>query len=403
MSGKKDGVAKPHSLEELLRLFEVNAEEWEVKKWSCKEWLMGFKKNVVVGTDKHGQPVIGSEGDSQALYSVSAEFKAKPQAALLTDHLAAFREKANGYAPLYAPLIRPMQNGSKKLLELSLPDPHFGKGCWESETGFTNYDLKIAQATYESALEGLLKSVAHLEFDEILFVVGNDLLNMDNRENTTTAGTPQSTDTRFQKVYEVVFDVLVRAVERMMPIAPVVVKVVPGNHDEQSAWTLGHSLKSWFRHCVDVTVDNEPTLRKYHRYGNVLLGFWHGNKGKKDNYPLLMATEMRRDWGDVKFCEIHLGHLHQETVKELMGTKVRILPSLCAEDDYHSDNAYVGNVRAAQAFVWDAETGLDLIACHNIIPDYARERMRGYPNRNTSNAKQCYETPSPEHHVTQSV
>lgn len=56
--------------------------------------------------------------------------------------------------------------------------------------------------------------------------------------------------------------------------------------------------------------------------------------------------------------EVHLGHWHQTKVRELNGTRVRILPSLCAPDAWHAENGHVGAVRSAEAFIWDAAEGL---------------------------------------------
>jgi hypothetical protein len=42
----------------------------------------------------------------------------------------------------------------------------------------------------------LLKRTSTYPLAEILLVVGNDLLHTDSRSNTTTAGTPQDTDSR---------------------------------------------------------------------------------------------------------------------------------------------------------------------------------------------------------------
>jgi hypothetical protein len=86
------------------------------------------------------------------------------------------------------------------------------------------------------------------------------------------------------------------------------VKMVPGNHDTLSTWCLGHSLECWFHATPDVMIDNEPRNRKYHQFGQVILMFTHGDKGKRPNYPLVMATEQPQMFGATVHREAHTGH-----------------------------------------------------------------------------------------------
>src|SRR5678815_4639289 len=89
-----------------------------------------------------------------------------------------------------------------------------------------------------------------------------------------------------------------------------------------------------------------------------MLMFTHGDKGKRPNYPLVMAQEQREMWGNTIHREAHTGHLHQMRVEELHGVKVRISPALCPADAWHAENMFTGNARAAEAFVWHKDEGL---------------------------------------------
>jgi hypothetical protein len=48
----------------------------------------------------------------------------------------------------------------------------------------------------------------------------------------------------------------------------------------------------------------------------------------------------------------------EKRTDERMGVKIRVLPSLCAPDSWHSDEHYVANIPASQAFVWDFDEGM---------------------------------------------
>jgi hypothetical protein len=121
-----------------------------------------------------------------------------------------------------------------------------------------------------------------------------------------------------------------------------------------------------YANCPDVTVDNEPAQRKYVEFGRCMVLLTHGDKGKREDYPLLMATEQPAMFGRTLYREAHTGHLHQTKVQEYHGVRVRILPSLAGADAWHAENGYVGNIRAAEAFVWSADEGLVATAYYTV-------------------------------------
>jgi len=150
----------------------------------------------------------------------------------------------------------------------------------------------------------------------------------------------------------------VETIERLASRAPVIVPVVPGNHDALGAWHLGDSLECYFHGNPNVAIRNEPTLRKYHRFGKVMLMFTLGNKGKLINYPQVMAAEQPEMFGATLFREAHTGDKHHTRVQEHYGVRVRISPALCAPDAWHAEHQYIGSQRGAEAFVWSADEGL---------------------------------------------
>jgi hypothetical protein len=264
---------------------------------------------------------------------------------------------------------RPSKEPAKKdtglMLEVSLFDHHFGKLAWPSETTGRPYDVKIAEATFMRALEQLLERSKGFRYDQVLFIVGQDIFHSNDIAGNTANGTRLDTEGRFQKTYWTVRKLLCRAIERLKQIAPVKVLVVVGNHDKLSAWTLGDSIDCWFHDDPKVSVDNAPTYRKYFQFGKVLLMFTHGDLGKREDFPLLMATEQPKAFGETLFRETHTGHLHTTKNQEWHGVRVRTLPALCPADAWHHENAYVGSLRIAEAFVWSREEGLIAQFFHN--------------------------------------
>ena len=195
----------------------------------------------------------------------------------------------------------------------------------------------------------------------ILFPVGNDYLTIDSDSNETSAGTPQDVDSRFAKIYREGRKILVEAIEMLRRIAPVDVMVVPGNHDNQSMFHLGDALECWFHAHKDVKVFNEPISRKYYRFGKNLIGFCHGHLEKHDKLPNLAAQEEPALWAATTYREWHVGHTHHQSIKEHMGTIVRVLPSLSGTDRYHHDHGYIGAKRIAQAILFNENTGVEAV------------------------------------------
>lgn len=336
------------TLADLIRVCEIDTETWEIERWVANKWEMGH-------TDAKKQSHV------RPLFQIKAWLKRKVQQLAIRDEIAALVADAKRKIPA-RPSVRTKSrsatDASGYMLELAIPDLHIGKLAWATETGEANYDSKIAERVFTDALEALLARTASYRFDQIVFPVGNDLLNADNIQGTTTRGTPQTTDSRYQKSFALARRLMTDAIDRLRAIAPVHVLLVPGNHDTLTTWHLGDSLACYFHRTSDVQIDNDPRQRKYHQFGRVMLMFTHGDKGKRPNYPLVMATEQPDMWGATVHREAHTGHLHQLRVEELHGVKVRISPALCPADAWHAEHMFTGNARAAEAFVWEKSEGL---------------------------------------------
>lgn len=343
-----------HTLQQLIEYFQVDESVWEVTKFTCLSHEMGYttgKKTKKIGMYKE-------------LYNVRAEFKKKKDVILAKkeiDDLIAYAKELIKEVPSKQIVYREKHDPlSGNMLEINIPDVHFGKLAWGSETGYGNYDTKIAEAMYLRAVDALLFRAKSYRFDEVLFIVGNDLLQADDTESRTTSGTVVTTDGRYQKTFRTARAAVIKAIEKCRELGPVKILVVPGNHDYLSAWHLGESLDIYFSRqgCEDVTVENEPTPRKFHQFGKVGLMFCHGHKGKKNDYPLQFATERPEIFGTTKFREVHCGHHHETKLDEHHGVRVRVLPALCEPDDWHSEMGFTGNLRSAEAYVWSRHEGL---------------------------------------------
>ena len=261
------------------------------------------------------------------------------------------------------PIIKPRTGNL--MAEVNIADLHLGKLCWHGDTP-ENYDYKIARDTYYHIIGEITEQLRGKPIEHITFVWANDFFNADTIDNTTTAGTVQDVDVRWQKMFNVGVEMLVRGVEMLQEIAPVKTFYTPSNHDEVNGYHALKYLEAWFRKDPNVEINTDAYPRKYQLYGNTLLGYCHGDKEnsrgtkeKASRLASLMPIEARQYWGQALFHEFHTAHLHGEhMIQEINGVIVRRISSPTAADTYHTTNGFLGNVRKAQTFLYDKDRGL---------------------------------------------
>lgn len=341
--------------EELLAYAQVDQQVWEIERQTVNKWEVGMR-------DASGGVV------TSPLFQIKVWLRRRVAEQRLQSVMRGLLDAFKVAAPSARVIPRPATGDG--LFEISIPDLHLGKFCWAEEVG-EPYDMEIAARTFHNALEDLLGKGAALKPACILLPVGNDFFNVDNLEGTTTKGTPQDEESRWQASFIAGRKLIVEAIERCRAVAEVRVCLVAGNHDEQRLTYLGEVLAAWFRHAPDVTVDNGPTQRKYVRWHANLIGLTHGCAEPHANLPLIMATERAPDWAATAHREWQLGHFHArakkvfQPVTDQQGVLVRIIPSLSAADAWHRSKGYQG-ARAAQAFYFDPVGGCVAEYSHNL-------------------------------------
>ena len=254
----------------------------------------------------------------------------------------------------YQPFIKREYN--KNMALLSIFDLHLGKLGWRFETN-NDYDLQIAEKLYNGAIDDLVSRIDTFKPEIILIPFGSDFFHYDNDNQTTTAGTPQDTDTRLPKMFEKGLDLIIRTVERALEICDHVVFMnVSGNHDYNLSYYAASVVNRLYKDNPRVELIFSPISRKYYEYGQNLLGFTHGNEEGK-NLVTLMQEEEKEAWGRTTYREWMLGHLHHEIRKEHNGFVINTLSSLSGADKYHFNKGYVGSKRKAQAFIYNYDYG----------------------------------------------
>jgi hypothetical protein len=338
------------TLDDLIEQCKIDVQAWEVVSYECASWPFSIKND-------------DGEIEQVPCYRVKARMKPRKDVLQAKTIIEEMVKEATETLPAPIPRLY-VQTADPHLAVINIFDAHLGKLAWAEETG-ENYDLKIATQDFQNAVEALLRKMQPFDVERIVFPIGNDFLQTDNLAGTTTKGTRVDSDGRFQRVYRIGRQVLTWAISKALEVAPVDAVIVPGNHDQQSAFTLGDSLECWFRKDPDVNVRNEAKTRKYVEWNGVLLGFTHGDKEKKSGLGLMMAQEAREAWARTTWREWHLGHEHTAKLQEQSGVYVRSNPSISGTDAWHHQSGYVGNQRSCGAFLYDPE-GLVANVIHTV-------------------------------------
>lgn len=263
------------------------------------------------------------------------------------------------YSPEYKKISYEVKNNGH-LLIVDLADVHFGKLATKTETN-NKYNLKIAEKRCLEGVVGLLEKSKNFHIDEIHLIMGNDMLHIDTPFRQTTAGTPQDTDGMWMDAFQVAKRTFIKVIEQLMDEAKLKVIFNPSNHDYMSGYFLADSIASWFAK-TDIEFDTSIKHRKYHMYGNSLIGTSHGDGAKEINVPLIMAQEAPIMWSKTKYRYVYLHHVHHkmkkvtQTAKDYVGVTIEYMRSPSGTDRWHFDNGYLSH-KAIEGFIHSKENG----------------------------------------------
>jgi len=212
------------------------------------------------------------------------------------------------YAPCASPVPEPA--ASDELLTLApCNDWHVNLLVWKRESS-ENWDLNIAERVIGRGIEdAIMRSPPS---GAMIVLGGGDLQHSDNNENRTArSGNVLDTDGRHQKGLEVACRLKVRAIDAALRNnRRVIVRILKGNHDEQTAVAVAYFLMAWYRNEPRVTVDVDASLFFWHRFGRVMLGATHGHTVKAKDMAAIMAHRRAEDWGATQHRYIHSFHIH---------------------------------------------------------------------------------------------
>lgn len=255
------------------------------------------------------------------------------------DAIAAIKEAFESYRGFAQLPPAPANSDGDKITIYNIADHHLGLYAWAKEAG-EDYDLTIGERLLKETISELV-SLSPPSETAIILNLG-DFFHSDNKENRTArSGAALDVDTRYAKVLKVGVDLLIWCTElALQRHAKVIVRCLPGNHDEHTAVALAIGLACFFDKNPRVTVDLSPSLFFKYVFGKVLITATHGHEVKPADMAGTMASMFSEDWGATTYRYGYFGHVHHQSKIERHGMICETFQTLAAKDSWHAGMGY---------------------------------------------------------------
>ena len=274
-----------------------------------------------------------------------------------TEYVRELEEAFKAFKPAAKPVKAPKLSYDDHLTLYPWADPHFGLMVWGSEAS-ENWDLKIGVDTIRETFRQVVARTAPTK--QAILLVGGDTLHADNNLNRTPqSGHALQVDGRHQKVILTACETIVANVEVIRQNHErVEVVVIPGNHDETSAYPIAMFLHAWYRNEPNVKVDLSPGLFRFREFGKVMIGTTHGHAAKAKDMPGIMAAREPEMWGRTRHRFVHTFHVHHSSkmVSEGGGCIAETHQIIAPQDAWHYGAGFLSG-RSMQSICYDRERG----------------------------------------------
>lgn len=237
------------------------------------------------------------------------------------------------------------RNEQGYLAEISFPDFHIGR-----------VSVKESTRLYDEMIHETIMHIGEYNLDKIVYVIGNDWLNVDTPDYRTTRGTQQKDVDDFSTTMRAGIKIALDSIYALKHLqVPIDVIILPGNHDRFRMEAVGLALEGYFHNDKQVNIDSTKAYRKYYQYYKIGFMYEHGELKAKDYTPIF-ATERPRMWADTNYRYVRCGHLHHNIEEEFVGTEVTFMPSLSHKSDWEDQKGYISG-RRGFAYIHDKEKG----------------------------------------------
>ena len=383
----------------LYEYFHKDPMVWEIKSFEPGYWTTPAKEEKILTKDEIKKLGFSSEEMSKLRLPVketkvtktyqqklTVRFaKRKPVNAITDEYFFKLYEQAfeeflahdNVYTAILqnAMAIQPPKRSkqkynSEKMVLIPDIELHLGKLASKFDSKDA-YDYKKALYRYIRLIIESEKVVKMYKAREVTMTIGNDFFNTDTEQNTTTAGTEQHNDTRFQQMISSGVAAHIWAIERMKQNCELVYLMFqPGNHDFLTDYMLYMQLYYRYKDDPKVYVSSNVKDLRYANarfFGKNLVVVCHGkgpegkalNDKKLSELPSIMFKEEVKQ---VDHVTVHAAHYHNASERFFAenGTMVVRNGSSCGSSAWDAQNLYESD-KTAQAYVYDYNRGLESI------------------------------------------
>ncbi len=267
------------------------------------------------------------------------------------------REAFDGMEIRLPEIPKPEHADTDILTFYPLADWHLGMMAWGKET-VENWDLSIAQKAMKSTMADIFAATPNSQTGIVLGC--GDFIHSDNKDNRTyKSGNALDVDQRYQKIMHAACDLAADMV--LMALQKhecVIVRFLPGNHDEHSAVGISQFLRGVFQSESRVTVDTDPSLYFSHSFGKTLLVATHGDRMKPQKLRDFVTARYRKEWGEAEKVYAFVGHFHhkERIASEEGGMITEMLPAPIPPDAYHYGAGYISG-RSMTAITYHRDHG----------------------------------------------
>jgi hypothetical protein len=243
--------------------------------------------------------------------------------------------------PRVKPTKGPAHVNSLLLNQYTITDFHLSARAWGEETGGDNYDTEIAEqllVDWFSAAIAMAPNASMAVFAQL-----GDFLHYDSMESVTPEhGNVLDADSRFQKVVRVAIRVIRRIIGMLLAKHERVhIIMAAGNHDPASSAWLRELLFALYEDEPRITVDNSPSVYYAFEWGKTALFYHHGHRRKAGDVDGVFAGRFREMFGRCPFSYAHLGHLHNDAVRESPLMRIERHRTLAAPDAYAANGGWL--------------------------------------------------------------
>lgn len=242
------------------------------------------------------------------------------------------RDAFNDVTPL--PRVSPPHTIHEDLCNvLPLYDVHWGMAAWGAETGDQDYDLSLAADDMMKGLEAVLSTAPAAK--QCVLLLGGDLIHADdNKAQTPGHHHPLDVAARMHRVTDSAITIIKYVVSRALEHHDtVVVRVLRGNHDENSHRAIAFALREWCRENERVEIDMDPREVFMRQWGRVAVFGQHGDKMKPVDLALKLS-DICAYWSECRHRYAYTGHLHKLTAERIGGLNWERLEPFAPTDVY---------------------------------------------------------------------